>query len=62
MTILDAFSPDAKVAIVTGAASGLGVAFATGYAEAGHRLVGARGLRAHRRLGTVGTQRILSLS
>ncbi len=35
MTILDAFSLDGKVAIVTGASSGLGVAFATGFAEAG---------------------------
>ena len=35
MTILDAFSLEGKVAIVTGASSGLGVAFATGFAEAG---------------------------
>jgi NADP-dependent 3-hydroxy acid dehydrogenase YdfG len=35
MTILGAFSLDGKVAIVTGASSGLGVAFATGFAEAG---------------------------
>jgi len=35
MTILDAFRLDGKVAIVTGASSGLGVAFATGLAEAG---------------------------
>jgi NAD(P)-dependent dehydrogenase (short-subunit alcohol dehydrogenase family) len=34
-TILDSFSLDGKVAIVTGASSGLGVAFATGLAEAG---------------------------
>jgi NAD(P)-dependent dehydrogenase (short-subunit alcohol dehydrogenase family) len=33
--ILDSFSLDGKVAIVTGASSGLGVAFATGLAEAG---------------------------
>ncbi len=33
--LLDAFSLDGKVAIVTGASSGLGVAFATGLAEAG---------------------------
>src|SRR4051812_21889535 len=33
--ILDLFSLDGKVAIVTGASSGLGVAFATGLAEAG---------------------------
>ena len=35
MTILGAFSLDGKVAIVTAASSGLGVAFATGLAEAG---------------------------
>src|SRR5882672_8912383 len=35
MSVLDAFSLDGKVAIVTGASSGLGVAFATGLAEAG---------------------------
>jgi NAD(P)-dependent dehydrogenase (short-subunit alcohol dehydrogenase family) len=34
-TILDRFRLDGKVAIVTGASSGLGVAFATGLAEAG---------------------------
>jgi NAD(P)-dependent dehydrogenase (short-subunit alcohol dehydrogenase family) len=33
--LLDSFSLDGKVAIVTGASSGLGVAFATGLAEAG---------------------------
>src|SRR5258708_5781776 len=33
--ILDSFRLDGKVAIVTGASSGLGVAFATGLAEAG---------------------------
>src|SRR5215213_10606050 len=33
--LLDAFSLDGKVAIVTGASSGLGVAFAIGLAEAG---------------------------
>src|SRR5436305_2219294 len=33
--ILDSFSLEGKVAIVTGASSGLGVAFATGLAEAG---------------------------
>jgi NAD(P)-dependent dehydrogenase (short-subunit alcohol dehydrogenase family) len=33
--ILDSFSLDGKVVIVTGASSGLGVAFATGMAEAG---------------------------
>src|SRR5262245_14095802 len=35
MGILDSFSLEGKVAIVTGASSGLGVAFATGLAEAG---------------------------
>ena len=35
MSILDSFGLDGKVAIVTGASSGLGVAFATGLAEAG---------------------------
>jgi NAD(P)-dependent dehydrogenase (short-subunit alcohol dehydrogenase family) len=35
VAILDAFRLDGKVAIVTGASSGLGVAFATGLAEAG---------------------------
>src|SRR3954454_17249028 len=35
MSILDGFRLDGKVAIVTGASSGLGVAFATGLAQAG---------------------------
>jgi NAD(P)-dependent dehydrogenase (short-subunit alcohol dehydrogenase family) len=35
MTLLDLFRLDGKVAIVTGASSGLGVAFAEGLAEAG---------------------------
>jgi NAD(P)-dependent dehydrogenase (short-subunit alcohol dehydrogenase family) len=35
MTVLDSFRLDGKVAIVTGASSGLGVAFAVGVAEAG---------------------------
>jgi NAD(P)-dependent dehydrogenase (short-subunit alcohol dehydrogenase family) len=38
-TVLDSFRLDGKVAIVTGASSGLGVAFATALAEAGADLV-----------------------
>jgi len=38
-TILDAFRLDGKIAIVTGASSGLGVSFAEGFAEAGCDLV-----------------------
>jgi len=39
MSVLDRFQIDGKVVIVTGASSGLGVAFATGFAEAGARVV-----------------------
>jgi len=43
VTVLDLFRLDGKVVIVTGASSGLGVAFAQGFAEAGADLVlGAR--------------------
>ena len=39
MTITDLFSVEDKVVIVTGASSGLGVAFATAFAEAGADVV-----------------------
>jgi NAD(P)-dependent dehydrogenase (short-subunit alcohol dehydrogenase family) len=43
MGVLDSFSLDGKVAVVTGASSGLGVAFAAGLAEAGADVaIGAR--------------------
>src|SRR5688500_5425902 len=35
MSLLDSFSLEGKTAVITGASSGLGVAFATGFAEAG---------------------------
>ena len=39
MTLLDRFRLDGKVAVVTGASSGLGVAFAEGLAGAGADIV-----------------------
>ncbi len=39
MTVLDRFRLDGRVAVVTGASSGLGVAFARGFAEAGADVV-----------------------
>lgn len=43
MSVLDSFRLDDKVAIVTGASSGLGVSFARAFAEAGaHLVLGAR--------------------
>src|SRR5699024_2371991 len=39
MSVLDKFRHDGRVAIETGASSGLGVAFARGFAEAGADIV-----------------------
>ena len=39
-TVLDRFRLDGKVAVVTGASSGLGVAFAQALAEAGADIIG----------------------
>ena len=45
MSVLDSFRLDGKVAIVTGASSGLGVAFAQGLAEAGADVAVVRAAR-----------------
>jgi NAD(P)-dependent dehydrogenase (short-subunit alcohol dehydrogenase family) len=55
MTILDGFGLDGKVAIVTGASSGLGVAFATALAEAGADVV----LAARREDGLASTRALV---
>jgi len=52
MTVLDRFRLDGKVAVVTGASSGLGVAFAKALAEAGADLI--LGARREERLTTTG--------
>ena len=52
MSILDRFKLDGKVAVVTGASSGLGVAFSKALAEAGADLV--LGARREERLADTG--------
>ena len=59
MTVLDRFKLDGKVAIVTGASSGLGVAFAQALAEAGADLsLGAGGGQDRSRL--IDARRVLT--
>ena len=55
MTILDSFRIDDRVAIVTGASSGLGVGFAVALAEAGANVsLATKAFR--RRIETAGTK------
>jgi NADP-dependent 3-hydroxy acid dehydrogenase YdfG len=56
MPILDLFRLDGRVAIITGASSGLGVAFATALAEAGADV--ALGARREDRLAS--TQKLVA--
>jgi NAD(P)-dependent dehydrogenase (short-subunit alcohol dehydrogenase family) len=57
-TVLDRFSLDGKVAVVTGASSGLGAAFSLGLGQAGADVV--LGARRAGKLATTGTGARLS--